>query len=197
VAAAVAIGHAHGATPRPVRVVVVGDSIAAALAYQPSMERAVAKGFNVKFDLQVCRRLASAGCPYNGGVPSSALDAVRAAGRGIGDVLVVDVGYNDDPTVYGRQMAEVIRTAKAGGVKQIVWVNLRETEPGFTQINAVIRAEAQRFPLVHVADWSSWSDGKPWFRPDGLHLTDAGADALALMLRVYIVSAARAAAATP
>ena len=77
-AAAVAIGHAHGDTPRPVRVVVVGDSIAAALAYQPSMERAVAKGFNVKFDLQVCRRLASAGCPYNGGVPSSALDAVHA-----------------------------------------------------------------------------------------------------------------------
>ena len=177
--------------------VVVGDSISAALAYQPSIERAIAKGFNVKFDLQVCRRLASAGCPYNGGVPSSALDAVRAAGRGIGDVLVVDVGYNDDPAVYGRQMAEVIRTAKAGGVKQIVWVTLRETEPGFEQINAVIRAEAQRFPLVQVADWNSWSAGKPWFRSDGLHLTDAGADGLALMLRVYIVSAARAAAATP
>jgi hypothetical protein len=161
------------------------------------MEAAVAKGFDVKFDLQVCRRLASAGCPYNGRVPTSALDAVRAAGPAIGDVLVVDVGYNDDPAVYGRQMDQLIRTAKADGVKEIVWVNLRETEPLFKQINTVIRTEAQRFPLVQVADWNAWSAGKPWFRSDGLHLTNAGADGLALMLRVYIVSAAQAAAATP
>jgi hypothetical protein len=93
-------------------------------------------------------------------------------------------------------MAELIRTAQALGVKQIVWVDLRETRPLFKRTNAVIRAEAQRFPLVRVADWNAWSAGKPWFRSDGLHLTGAGADGLALMLRTYIVTAARAAAAT-
>jgi hypothetical protein len=161
------------------------------------MELAVAKGFSVKFDLQVCRRLASPGCPYNGHAPSSALDVVRSAGQGAGDVLVVDVGYNDDPAVYGKEMGQVIRAAKADGVKQIVWVNLRETLPLYKQLNAVIRTEAQQFSFVQVADWNSWSAGKPWFRSDGLHLTDAGADGLALMLRVYIVSAAQAAAASP
>jgi hypothetical protein len=149
----------------------------------------------VKFDLQVCRRLAGAGCPYRGRVPSSALEVVESAARG-SDVLVVDVGYNDDPAVYGREMAQVIRAAKAAGVKEIVWVNLRETQSLFRRINAVIGSEAHRFPLVQVADWNSWSAGKPWFRSDGLHLTDSGAQGLALMLRVYIVSAAQSAAAT-
>jgi hypothetical protein len=123
------------------------------------------------------------------------LDVVEGAARG-SDVLVVDVGYNDDPALYGREMARVIRAAKTDGVKEIVWVNLRETQSLFKRINAVIGTEAQRFPLVQVADWNSWSAGKPWFRSDGLHLTDAGAQGLALMLRVYIVSAAKSAAAT-
>jgi hypothetical protein len=112
------------------------------------------------------------------------------------DVLVVDVGYNDDPLAYGREMAQVIRAAKALGVKKIVWVNLRETQSQFKRINAVIGTEAQSFPLVQVANWNSWSAGRPWFRTDGLHLTDSGAQGLALMLRVYIVSAAQSAAAT-
>ena len=149
----------------------------------------------MRFDLQVCRRLATAGCRYGGHIPSSALDVVQGAARG-SDVLVVDVGYNDDPAVYGREMGQVIRAAKAAGVKEIVWVNLRETHPLFKRINDVIGTEAHRFPLVQVADWNSWSAGKPWFRSDGLHLTDSGAQGLALMLRVYIVSAAQSATAT-
>jgi hypothetical protein len=108
----------------------------------------------------------------------------------------VDVGYNDDPAAYGREMAQVIRAAKTAGVKEIVWVNLRETQSLFKRINAMIGTEAQRFPLVQVADWNSWSAGKPWFRTDGLHLTDSGAQGLALMLRVYIVRAAQSASAT-
>jgi hypothetical protein len=189
-AAATTLGQAH-ATARVVRVLVVGDSVSAALGYQPSLETGIAKGFDVKFDLQVCRRLVSAGCPYAGQLPSSALDVVESAARGR-DVLVVDVGYNDDPAAYGREMAEVVRAAKADGVKQVVWVNLRETQSAFARINAAIGAEAHRFPLVQVADWNSWSAGKPWFRSDGLHLTDGGAHGLALMLRVYVVSAAQA-----
>jgi hypothetical protein len=177
-------------------VLVVGDSVSAALSYQPAIEKGIGKGYDVRFDLAVCRRLAGPGCPYNGSVPPSALAVVRAAGRGLGDVLVVDVGYNDDPAVYGKEMAELIRAARAQGVRQIVWVNLRETQTPFRRINAVIRSEAKRFPLVQVADWNAWSAGKPWFRSDGLHLTDSGAQGLALMLRVYVVGAAQTVVAT-
>jgi hypothetical protein len=176
-------------------VLVVGDSVSAALDYAPAIERGIGKGYDVRYDLRVCRRLASAGCPYRGAVPSSALDAVRAAGRG-NDVLVVDVGHNENPALYGAQMTQLIRAAKGVGVKQIVWVTLRDTQPLFERIDAVIARQAARFPIVEVADWNAWSKGKPWFRSDGLHLTSAGTDGLALLLRVYIVSAAGAARAT-
>jgi hypothetical protein len=111
-----ALAQAQAAS-QAVRVLVVGDSVSASLAYQPSTELAVAKGFNVTFDLRVCRRLASAGCPYKGRTPSSALEVVESSASG-SDVLVVDVGYNDDPTLYGSQMAEVIRAAQALGVSR-------------------------------------------------------------------------------
>jgi len=188
------LGQTHAGT-RPVRVLVVGDSVAAALGYEPSVEAGIAKGFDVKFDLQVCRRLTTAGCPYAGHVPSSALDVVESEARGV-DVLVVDVGYNDDPAVYGRAMEGVIRAAKSLGVKEIVWVDLRETRDLYRQSNVAIRTEASRDPGVKVADWNAWSAGKLWFRSDGLHLTDPGVQGLAVMLRVYILSAARDVSAT-
>jgi len=188
------LGRAHAATS-PARVLVVGDSVPAALSYQPSLEREIAKGLDVVFDLQVCRRLATAGCPYGGRLASSALDVVASAAR-TGDVLVVDVGYNDDPAAYRGEMARLIRVATSRGVKKIVWVNLSETRSLYRQTNAAIDSEARSHPIVQVADWSSWSSGKPWFRGDGLHLTDSGARGLALMLRASILAAARSAAAT-
>ena len=177
------------------RALFVGDSVAASLDYQPAVERTLARGFDMRFDLKVCRRLVTRGCPFDGGTPSSAFDAVRADGSGACEVLIVDVGYNDDPDTYGPQMARVINAAKALGVKQIVWVTLRETDDDYSRINTVIRIEAGRFPIVQVADWNAFSAGKAWFRPDGLHLNDAGAIGLAALLRPYVVHAAAAASA--
>jgi hypothetical protein len=176
----------------PVRVTVVGDSIAAALDYVPEARHSLERGFDVRLDLRVCRRLATAGCAYQGAVPSSALDAVRAAGGALGQVLVVDVGYNDDPAAYRPAMDAVIRAAQASGVRAVVWVTLRNTNGVYARTDAVIRGEAQRFPAVEVADWSAFSRGRPWFRPDGLHLNADGAAGLAAMLRPLIVRAAAA-----
>ena len=178
----------------PVRVTVVGDSVAAALQYAPEARRTLGRGYDVRFDLRVCRRLAAAGCPYQGTVPSSALDAVSALGAGLGRVLVVDVGYNDDPARYRRDMDELVRAADANGVERIVWVTLKETRDVYARTNAVIRGEAARLPDVEVADWNGSSRGRPWFRQDGLHLTADGAEALAAFLRPYVVEAAGATA---
>ena len=57
--------------------------------------------------------------------PSSALVAIRDDGSSLGDVLVVDVGYNDDPALYRAGMDQVIHAAHALGVKRVVWVTLR------------------------------------------------------------------------
>ena len=130
------------------------------------------------------------GCPYKGTTPSSALDVVYSSRVHLGPVLVVDVGYNDDPAQYRRGMDDLVERAGALGVKRIVWVTLRESQPIYRQTNAVIRSEAKRFPQIDVADWNAWSAGKPWFRSDGLHLTAAGATALAVWLRPYLLKAA-------
>jgi hypothetical protein len=189
-AAAAAVLACNSAATGRTQVTFVGDSVADALAYMPSAERTFSRGYDVRFDLRVCRRLATPGCPYDGTTPSSALDVVYASGARLGPVLVVDVGYNDDPAQYRRGMDDLVETAGALGVKRIVWVTLRESQPLYRQTNTVIRSEAKRFPIVVVADWNAWSAGKPWFRPDGLHLTAAGATALAVWLRPYLVQAA-------
>jgi hypothetical protein len=175
----------------PVRVTFVGDSVAGALSYLPAVERSLGRGVDLRLDLRVCRRLASAGCPYGGSTPPSALATVHEQGAQVGQVLVVDVGYNDDPALYRSGMDDLIRTAGALGVKRIVWVTLRESRTVYGRTNAVIRNEAARFPQVEIADWNASSAGKPWFRDDGLHLTADGAVALAGWLRPYVVRAAR------
>src|SRR5262249_51218341 len=96
-AAAAAVLACHAAAASGTHVTFVGDSVADAIAYMPSAEQAFSRGFDVHFDLRVCRRLATTGCPYRGAAPSSALDVVDASGMQLGPVLVVDVGYNDDP----------------------------------------------------------------------------------------------------
>jgi lysophospholipase L1-like esterase len=191
-AVGVAVWPAFAPAQPPVRVTIVGDSVPAALQYVAGARRTLARGLDVHYDLQVCRRLATTGCPYRGGTPSSALEMVKAAGTSLGPVLVVDVGYNDDPAAYARGMDDLIRAAQAAGVQRIVWVTLRETRDLYGRTDAVIRKEAQRFPQVEVADWNAYSQGKPWFRADGLHLNADGAAGLAAMLRPFIARAAGA-----
>ena len=101
-----------GSASEPIRVTMLGDSVADSLQYMPSAEQLLQRGYAIRFDLRVCRRLASTGCPYDGAVPSSALDAVRDDRGSLGDVLVVDVGYNDDPTLYRIGMDQVIQAAQ-------------------------------------------------------------------------------------
>jgi len=52
----------------------------------------------------------------------------------------------------------------------------------FYWIDVAIRQAAKRWPELVVADWNACSSGKPWFGPDGLHLTVTGANALATLL---------------
>lgn len=174
---------------RQIRVTVVGDSIPAALGYVATARDQLATGMDVRFDLRVCRRLATPSCRYKGTAPPSALEAIHAAGPALGDVLVIDVGYNEMPATYRDGMERIIRIAVANGVEGIVWVTLRETTGIYRSTNAAIRSEARRWPQVEVADWNSYGAGRPWFRDDGLHLNAAGAEALAAFLRPFVLRA--------
>jgi hypothetical protein len=169
----------------------VGDSISASLDYVPSARRALTRPFDMSFDLAVCRRLVTRGCVFQGKVPTTALEAVRARGRSLGDVLVVHVGYNEGSTGYRQGMRRIIRAARAQGASGVVWVTLREANPIYRPTNAAIRREAKRWRGVEVADWDALSRGKPWFREDGLHLNVAGANALARLVRRHVARVVR------
>lgn len=179
----------------PLRVTFVGDSVPAALDYVSTAEARLGRGMSLRLNLKVCRRLVQAGCSFEGSVPSTALRAVEAYGASLGDVLIVDVGYNESADGYGSHVDEIMRAALRQGVHGVVWVTLRTSSRSryasiYRATNAQIEAAARRWPQLVVADWNGYSAGKPWFGPDGLHLTSTGALALATFLRPFVFRAA-------
>jgi hypothetical protein len=187
-AAALLAAPAGQAAQRP-RATMISDSVGASLTYVPAAVRTLRRGIDLRLDLRVCRRLVDPSCPYLGVTPPTALEAVRARGAGLGRVLVVEVGYNDDPARYRAHMGQVVRAARARGVTSLVWVTLGEQRPEFVRINRVIRAAPARFAGLCVADWAAASRGRAWFGGDGLHLNTDGAMGFARLVRPYLVRA--------
>jgi hypothetical protein len=186
-----AAGAAPVAASTPAaRVTVIGDSVAGVLTYVKEARQYLGRGLDLRLDLRVCRRLVADSCWYMGEQPSTALAVVQAAAPGaLGDILVVDVGYNDPPEEYGTDMEQFVQAVVAKGIHHLIWVTMREATDGYRSINGAIRVEAARWPLVRVADWNRASSGKDWFNPDGLHLNAGGALGLAKMLRPAVLTA--------
>ena len=172
------------------RVTVIGDSIMASLDYVPAARTYLSRGFDLRSDTVVCRRLVASSCAFQGTRPSTALELVEIQRRALGPVVVVNVGYNDWTAVY--DVDRVMRALTAAGVRTVVWVTLRATTSNYARSNARIRAAARRWKSLVVADWNAFSRGQPWFREDGLHLTTTGAMGLARLLRPLLVAGAAA-----
>ena len=183
-------GHAP-----PLHVTFVGDSVSAAIQYTAAAHARLSRGLVLRLDLKVCRRLVQKGCSYQGTTPTTALQAIDSYSRSLGDVLIVDVGYNEDSAGYSTRIDEIMRAALLHGVHGVVWVTLRTSsasiyESIYRSTNTEIKAAARRWPELVVADWNAYGFGRPWFGSDGLHLTSTGAVALADFLRPYVHKAA-------
>lgn len=188
---AASVVAASTADSRPlVKVTFVGDSVPASISYVSAAQARLTRGLSVRLDLKVCRRLVTSSCSYQGSTPATALQAVESYGRSLGDVLIVDVGYNESAHGYGKGIDRVMRAALGQGAKGVVWVTLRETSSTYAWTNRAIKAAGKRWPQLTVADWNAYSQGKPWFGHDGLHLTSTGAEALAAFLRPLVLRSA-------
>ena len=173
----------------------MGDSVSASISYVSTAEARLEAGrLDVRLDLKVCRRLVQPSCSYQGGAPSTALQAVESYGRSLGKVLIVKVGYNESSRATRKGS-----TGHAGGAargRQRSRLGDAREQSGYRAVyhstNAAIRQAATRWPQLVVADWNVYSAGKPWFGSDGLHLTTTGATALATFLRPYVLQAATA-----
>ena len=185
------VGPGHAA---PVRVTVIGDSVAEVLAQNPGPEQQLAQGFDLQLQTQACRKLIDPGC--YGGSPSSVLDVVQALGSQLGPIVVVDVGYNDTTSSYDAGLDEVMSALVAAGVQHVIWVTLVENQQTWVDINQEIRAAPARWPEITVADWAPVAAGQPWFNDD-VHLNYDGTVAFGAFLRPFLLSACGAACAPP
>ena len=164
------------------------DSVGAGLLMSSGATARAAGDMSAVFDLKVCRRLTYLPCPPN---PVSALSAIRSQPGSVGDIAVIDVGYNDWAQVYG--IEPVISALRARGVKRIVWMTLREHQSSYASINVMIRAAAKRHPFIQVADWNAASAGVGGFAADGVHLSSGSSvNALADFVRREVGKAAGA-----
>lgn len=185
----VAAGMASATSAAQPRVTLIGDSISESFDFVPAARRYLSRGLDLRSDTAVCRRLVASSCAFQGVQPSTAIGVIRSQRSALGPVVVVSVGYNDWAAVY--DVDKVMRALVAARVRTVVWVTLRETTSNYARSNAAIRNATRVWPNLVVADWGAYSHGKPWFRPDGLHLKPAGAMGLARLLRPLVLAGVR------
>jgi hypothetical protein len=173
--------------PQTTTVTLIGDSVSAAFGFAPAARELLAQGLHFRFEGVTCRRLDTPSC----GIPQAptAVQTILADGRALGQVVVMDVGYNESASTYGAGIDVAMRDMLAAGVRHVVWVTLRETRSYFHSTNEVIWAARHRWPELVVADWNRYSAGEPWFGPDRIHLNVTGALGLARFLRQYVAPA--------
>lgn len=151
-------------TDRPVRVLAVGDSVmeGAATAIPQACENC-----EVVVDTEVSR--------------STGTSVEAALGHGGDwDVVVVLLGHNDGASARVYQPAFDRLFDSYAQVGRIVVLTLHEVEPYYRDVNAFLRASADRRPNLRVLDWNAIVDAHPRsVARDGLHLSSEGASLMA------------------
>jgi hypothetical protein len=194
---AATLGASATAAPRTLpHVTLIGDSVADSLQLDPAATETLAAGTDLELDVEPCRRLEGTSCPNQQGVrPPTAVDLIRAKGTGLGDTVVIAVGYNDDEDAYPAEIGDALGALAEAGVKHVLWLTLRQVRhPYVTMDDAILAAAAAHPGWMSVVDWNAYARGQDaWFAPDGIHLSNAGAEAMARLIRSALVDAGVAA----
>jgi hypothetical protein len=172
------------------RISIVADSVGGALLWSGAARATLARGVDLDLQVEACRKLVHTGCSYQGRRPPSALELIRNPETKLGRVVVLNVGYNDDPTVYADGIDAVMRALAARpDVVAIVWVTLRETRATYAEMNDAIVRAANRWPQLTVAEWARAARGRDAWFADEVHLTVEGGEAFARFLRPIVLQA--------
>jgi Putative Ig domain len=176
----------------PPHVAFIGDSVADALQLDTAARAELTAGTDADLELAACRRLDGESCPSQDGVrPPTALQLIASTGTDLGPTVVIAVGYNDYEDVYPQEIESTLAALQAAGVQHVFWLTLRQTRHPYITMDDAILASAARHPdLVTVVDWNVYARGHDeWFAPDGIHLADAGAEAMARLVHGALVDA--------
>jgi len=121
----------------------------------------------------------------------------------LGDVVVLDLGYNDMPdgAVFRERIDSMMQALT--DVPRVVWLTQSVFQPARAAMNDELRAAADRYPNLDVVDWDAQVAAHPEFvYADGLHLTPPGRAAFAAAVQQRVaafresLTAARASATT-
>ncbi len=174
--------------PEHVRVTLLADSVGGVLWWFAPAREELARGLDLRLEVRTCMRLARAGCLYDGERSPSALETLARLGSEVGQMLVVDVGYNDTAVGYADGIDRLMEAAVANGVREVIWTTLSTHRAPYPDLNAAIGLAAERWPQLVIADWAAESRGRSWFSDD-VHLTARGGVALARFLRPIVLDA--------
>jgi hypothetical protein len=161
-------------TPGPVdpRLFVIGDSVLLG-AHDAIVARL--PGWNVTVYAQE-------------GLSTLAAPSIIAANRpNIGEIAVVALGNNDqgNPVTFGQRIDGVMQALT--GTRRVIWVNLRPFASDIPAMNAQLQAATTRWPNLEIADWDARAAPDPSLvYGDGLHLTPAGAAAMAELIAEHL-----------
>lgn len=123
--------------------------------------------------------------------------AANALPNGL-DLVVVELGYNDDPVTFGSDVDAMMAALTAKDVGRVAWVNMADIRRSngslvYTTANAALDAATSRWGNLTVLDWdaaSRTSERSRWFRSDGVHLTATGEANFSLWLRDQVLELA-------
>jgi len=113
------------------------------------------------------------------------------------NLVVIELGYNDEAAALGERIDEVMGVLTARGVSQVAWLTMSERrmsgdQPRYALANDAVREARGRWPQLIVLDWDAASDASEqdrWYS-DGVHLTTTGQAEFSLWLRDELLSIA-------
>ena len=98
--------------------------------------------------------------------------------------IVVHMGTNGafSDAQFNQMMAVV-------GDRKIFFVNAREPRTWETEVNNRLATDYKKYPNAHLIDWHDYGNQHPdWFVSDGIHLTAAGAQGYAMLIREHLAA---------
>ncbi|MHB1005909.1 MAG: SGNH/GDSL hydrolase family protein [Chloroflexota bacterium] len=111
------------------------------------------------------------------------LQAQAAAGR-LGAVVLVHIGNNGPFSAYQFQLM-----MQAIGDRPTVFVTLKVSQPWEADNNAMLAAQAARYPNITLVDWHGYGlSHSALFYDDGVHLRQAGTQAYAELVAPVLAS---------
>jgi hypothetical protein len=178
------------------RVTIFGDSQLTAVTGTPRSLEMLQKGIDLDLRTAVCRRLVQESCPFGGVRPTTVQEEINDTGKGIGQVVVLLVGYNDYEAEWVRNIGIIMRALLARNVNRVLWLTLTERRDDWVRMNDDLQSATKDWPQLEVLDWRDAADPS-WFQGSDIHLTGEGAFGLASYIHVALFARGIAAPTTP